>query len=60
MRITVEQRIDWDDLPDPRKREIESRTGPIIDVRLTTAGQNSPASRPAEPDAAVSGGQSSA
>jgi hypothetical protein len=38
----VEQRIAWDDLPDPLKRAIESRTGPITDVRLASAGQNSP------------------
>lgn len=41
-RSTVEQRIAWDDLPESLKQAIEARTGPIADVRLATAGQNSP------------------
>jgi hypothetical protein len=38
----VEQRIAWDHLPGPLKRAIEARTGPIMGVRIASAGQNSP------------------
>jgi hypothetical protein len=38
----VKQRIAWDDLPEPLKQAIEARTGRIADVRVATAGQNSP------------------
>ncbi len=38
----MEQRIAWDDLPEPLKHAIEARTGPITAVRIATAGQNSP------------------
>jgi hypothetical protein len=42
VRSTVEQRIAWDDLPGPLKQAIEARTGPVTDVRIASAGQNSP------------------
>jgi hypothetical protein len=38
----VEQRVAWDDLPEPLKQAIEVRTGPIAGVRIASAGQNSP------------------
>jgi hypothetical protein len=38
----VEERIAWDALPGPLKQAIEARTGPITDVRIASAGQNSP------------------
>jgi hypothetical protein len=38
----VEQRVAWDDLPEPMKQAIEARTGPIESVRVASAGQNSP------------------
>jgi len=38
----VEQRIAWDDLSGPLKQAIEARTGPIMGVRIASAGQNSP------------------
>ena len=38
----MEQRIAWDDLPEPLKQAIEARTGRIAGVRIATAGQNSP------------------
>jgi hypothetical protein len=38
----VEQRIAWEDLPGPLKQAIGARTGPITDVRIAAAGQNSP------------------
>jgi hypothetical protein len=38
----VEQRIAWGELPGPLKQAIEARTGPITDVRIASAGQNSP------------------
>jgi hypothetical protein len=38
----VEERLAWDDLPEPLKQAIEARTGPIKSVRIATAGQNSP------------------
>jgi hypothetical protein len=38
----VEQRVAWDDLPDPLKQAIEARTGPIAGIRIASAGQNSP------------------
>jgi hypothetical protein len=38
----VEERIAWADLPEPLKQAIESRTGRITDVRIASAGQNSP------------------
>ena len=38
----MEQRIAWDDLPQSLKQAIEARTGRIADVRVATAGQNSP------------------
>ena len=38
----MEQRIAWEDLPGPLKQAIGARTGPITDVRIATAGQNSP------------------
>ena len=37
----MEQRIAWEDLPEPLKQAIGARTGPITDVRIATAGQNS-------------------
>src|ERR1700756_437631 len=42
LRSTVEQRIAWEDLPDPLKEAIEARTGLITAARTMTAGQNSP------------------
>lgn len=38
----MQQRIMWDDLPEPLKQAIQARTGPITAVRAATAGQNSP------------------
>ena len=38
----MEQRITWHDLPGLLKQAIESLTGPIMGVRIATAGQNSP------------------
>ena len=37
----MERRIAWEDLPEPLKQAIGARTGPITDVRIATAGQNS-------------------
>ena len=42
VRNAVEQRIAWDDLPEPLKQAIEARTGPINSVCIASAGQNSP------------------
>jgi hypothetical protein len=38
----VEQRVAWAALPEPLKKAIESRTGRITNVRIASAGQNSP------------------
>ena len=38
----MEQRISWNDLPEPVKEAIAARTGPITGVRIASAGQNSP------------------
>jgi hypothetical protein len=39
---TVEQRVAWNDLPEPLKAAITARTGPVTTARTMTAGQNSP------------------
>lgn len=38
----MEQRVAWADRPEPLKKAIESRTGRMTDVRIASAGQNSP------------------
>lgn len=38
----MEPRIAWNDLPELLKQAIQARTGPIADVRIAPAGQNSP------------------
>ena len=38
----MEQRIAWDDLPGALRQAIEARPGPITDVPIAPAGQNSP------------------
>ena len=41
----MEQRIAWEDLPEPLKQAIGARIGPITDVRIATAGHQLPQGR---------------